>query len=90
MESFDVYLVDGRYRVACACSAFLHAAKYGAANAIILMHDYAEREHYHVVEQFADIIESSPSGKLVALKRKAMSSDDSIVQVWEKYARISD
>jgi len=26
-EPFDVYLVDGRYRVACACVSFLHAMK---------------------------------------------------------------
>jgi len=29
-EAFDVYIVDGRYRVACACLSFLHAIKHGA------------------------------------------------------------
>lgn len=28
LKAFDVYLVDGRYRVACACISFLHALKY--------------------------------------------------------------
>ena len=27
-QAFDVYLVDGRYRVACACLSFLHAIKH--------------------------------------------------------------
>ena len=86
--SFDVYLVDGRYRVACVCLAFLHAEKFGATNATVLMHDYGARPEYHVVEQFAYIFERSSSGNLVALKRNAESSVESIVQVWEKYAKV--
>jgi len=29
-KPFEVYIIDGRYRVACACVSFLHAMKYGA------------------------------------------------------------
>ena len=86
--SFDVYLVDGRYRVACVCLAFLHAEKFGAKEVIVLMHDYGARPQYHVVEQFAYIFERSSSGNLVALKRNATSSTESIVQVWEEYAKV--
>jgi hypothetical protein len=86
--SFDVYLVDGRYRVACVCLAFLHAEKFGATNATVLMHDYGARPEYHVVEQFAYIFERSSSGNLVTLKRNEESSVESIVQVWEKYAKV--
>ena len=86
--SFDVYLVDGRYRVACVCLAFLHAEKFGATDVIVLMHDYGARPQYHVVEQFAYISERSSSGKLVALKRNATSSTEIIVQVWEEYAKV--
>ena len=86
--SFDVYLVDGRYRVACVCLAFLHAEKFGATDVIVLMHDYGARPQYHVVEQFACIFERSFSGNLVALKRNATSSAEIIVQVWEEYAKV--
>mmetsp|Transcript_6464 Transcript_6464/g.26183 ORF Transcript_6464/g.26183 Transcript_6464/m.26183 type:complete len:275 (+) Transcript_6464:218-1042(+) len=86
--SFDVYLVDGRYRVACVCLAFLHAEKFGATDVIVLMHDYGARPQYHVVEQFAYIFERSSSGQLVALKRNATSSAEIIVQVWEEYAKV--
>ena len=33
---FDVYLVDGRYRVASACAAFLHASEYGKKMSLCL------------------------------------------------------
>ena len=29
MEAFDFYLIDGRYRVACACASMLHALSRG-------------------------------------------------------------
>jgi hypothetical protein len=45
----DLYLVDGRFRVACFLETLLHCK----ADAVILMHDYAPRLEYHVVEQFA-------------------------------------
>ena len=88
LSPFDVYLVDGRYRVACVCLAFLHAEKLGATNVTVLMHDYGARPQYHIVEQFAYVFERSSSGNLVALKRKAESSAESIVQVWEEYAKV--
>ena len=38
---FDVYMVDGRFRVACVLLSFLHASARGAAHdaTIVLMHD---------------------------------------------------
>lgn len=48
-RDFDLCLVDGRFRVAC----FLQALQFLRADAIIAIHDYAVRPHYHVVEEFA-------------------------------------
>ena len=44
----DTYLVDGRFRVASAMQVLLHAP----ADAVLLMHDYANRPSYHPVAEF--------------------------------------
>lgn len=38
----DLYLIDGRFRLACFAQAMLHAAD----TAFVAFHDYASREHY--------------------------------------------
>lgn len=47
-QSFDVILVDGRFRVACA----LEALRLLAPGGVVLMHDYSPRPHYHVVTKW--------------------------------------
>jgi hypothetical protein len=39
----DLYLVDGRFRLACFAQVLLHCADH----AFIAFHDYASRPHYH-------------------------------------------
>jgi len=52
---WDLIFVDGRFRAACALKAvqFIKDPK----RTKILIHDYKDRSTYHVVEQFADIVE---------------------------------
>jgi len=42
LKSFDVYLVDGRYRVSCACASFLHAWSRGGdmTKILVVVHDW--------------------------------------------------
>jgi len=47
-ESFDTFMIDGRFRVAC----FLQVVLRAPPHATILIHDYASRPAYHVVEPF--------------------------------------
>ena len=77
-ERFDVYLVDGRFRVACACRALLH----GGYNALVLIHDF-KRSEYQVILQIAYRVEQTNS--LVVLKRREDASDDAIVSLWGQY-----
>jgi hypothetical protein len=48
---FDVYLIDGRYRVACAMAAFLHAGTSAAESAsgskgpVVIIHDCFHQDH---------------------------------------------
>ena len=51
-----VVLVDGRFRVACFLHALLSINPEDGSNTQILIHDYG-RTGYHVVEDFADIVE---------------------------------
>jgi hypothetical protein len=45
----DLYLVDGRFRVACFAQIVLHCRP----DAIIGFHDFASRRHYHCVREIA-------------------------------------
>ena len=51
-----VVLVDGRFRVACFLKMLNSMAPEDLKRTQILLHDY-ERMEYHVVEEFADLIE---------------------------------
>lgn len=89
LAPFDVYFVDGRYRVACVCVSFLHASKFGRLDSLVLMHDYKERKLYHAVEQIADIVERSRHGKLVVLRRSKSTTDEQIEAIWNAFYNIT-
>jgi hypothetical protein len=46
---FDVYMVDGRWRVPCVIASFLHASSRGADHqqTIVLLHDCFIKEHWN-------------------------------------------
>ena len=75
---FDVYLVDGRFRVACACQAFLH----GRADSLVMVHDFG-RDAYQVLLTLADKIEQERD--LSVLRRKTTVGDKEIRKIWEDY-----
>lgn len=82
--SFDIYLVDGRFRVACACRAFLH----GHINSEIIVHDFS-RQQYHVLFEISTL-SSHVNNNIVSLKRKPEITDVTILQMWEKYKYTKD
>ena len=45
----DLYLIDGRFRVACFTQVLLHAGD----DALVAFHDYAPRPHYHRIADIA-------------------------------------
>lgn len=49
----DVILVNGLFRVACVLESLLSLSP--LSNTRIMLDDYVDRPHYHVVEQFADV-----------------------------------
>ena len=82
-EPFDVYFVDGRFRVACALQAFLH----GHENSLVLMHDF-NRKEYHVILDVADMLHRK--GNLAVLARKSNVKDEEILSMYEIYQYIPD
>ena len=52
---FDVVLVDGRFRVACALSAHKMLKE---SNGILVVHDYTNRPHYHLIGRYYTKIDS--------------------------------
>ena len=54
----DFILVDGRFRVACVVKVLMELHD---SQPIIAIHDYADRECYHVVEEFMDVLEQVDS-----------------------------
>lgn len=64
-SSADLYMVDGRFRLACFLQVLLHAP----ADAVILIHDYVTRPSYHFVEQFTR--ELCRVDELAAFQRRA-------------------
>lgn len=63
--SFDVVLVDGRFRA----STLLTLALMLGENAIVLVHDYARRHGYSIAEKYFDAVERVNT--LAVLKRRA-------------------
>lgn len=48
-NNVDLFMVDGRFRVACFIQCLLH----GRSDSLIVIHDFADREYYHHVRRVA-------------------------------------
>ncbi len=96
---FDVYMVDGRYRLACMLIAFLHASARGAdpSRTKVLLHDcYKEgegpklldRPQYRKADHLLDLVEHS-GRKLCVYKRKRTTTDQQLLDLWlEEYREV--
>ena len=80
-DPFDVYLVDGRFRVACVMASFLHAMDTGAImnKTRVLLHDFKMREkrqEYGVVKNVAKVERQLGKGLLVLSKLQSATQAD--------------
>jgi hypothetical protein len=86
--AFDVYMVDGRYRIPCVLASFLHASSRSvnsdASNTVVLLHD-RHREYYHAVDDLFEIECSEAERRLCALRRLPTTTDQDLMQAWQKY-----
>lgn len=63
-KDWDVILIDGRFRVACALQAILNSKK----NVKILMHDFNNRPEYHDILRFLDIVDTADTMCMFKIK----------------------
>jgi hypothetical protein len=100
---FDVYTVDGRYRVACMMLAFLHASARGAQKdaTIVLLHDCYDKERsgsnynhnarrsiYDKASHLLELVDHS-GYRLCVYKRKSDTTDEQLLEIWKSIFRKS-
>ncbi len=83
-KNVDTVLVDGRFRVACVLNTILNCS----AGVIIIIHDFWNRKHYHVVLKYLDTIEKTHT--LGVFKIKQNINIDEIKCLYEEYKYIPD
>jgi hypothetical protein len=99
MEAFDVYMVDGRFRIPCVFLSFLHASSRGAnpKDTIVLIHDCYKKglsdekhkalrasRHYHVLDETLELVDHSHQ-LLCVYKRKESTTDDMLLDFYRRY-----
>lgn len=65
-KRIDFILIDGRFRVACCLKCFDIINN----NCIIAFDDFLNRNHYHVVLDYYEIVEKTTDNTMVILKKR--------------------
>jgi len=96
LEPFDVYMVDGRWRIPCMLLSFMHASARGAnpRDTTVLLHDClklgapGERLEYRAANNLLQMVRHSGE-RLCAYKRLPSTTDADLLALWkDKYAMI--
>ncbi|WP_022852612.1 hypothetical protein [Thermodesulfatator atlanticus] len=66
-QKIDLVLIDGRFRVACALKTILKC--YGNENIKILIHDFWNRNQYHIVLKYLEVLDKVEKLGLFSIKR---------------------
>ena len=91
-KPFELYMVDGRWRLPCALVAFLHASAKGTTpserSPKVLIHDYSrhesiDRKIYRRIEEVAELVTHS-GGMLAVFQRKMDVTDEDILRLWNE------
>lgn len=64
-KTFDAVLIDGRARPECA----KYVKQYLKKNAYVFVHDYWERERYHMIASIYELVDSVKTGQSLAVFR---------------------
>ncbi|MEI7125036.1 tetratricopeptide repeat protein [Pectobacterium versatile] len=88
-RTFNLILVDGRFRVACTLNAIKHILekKKNIADAVIFIHDFWNRPDYHIVLAFLEKLKIAESAGSFKIKNDINIS--SLNEVLEKYKYIA-
>lgn len=91
---FEVYFVDGRFRIGCVLTSFLHAAARGAldqSGTTVLLHDCDDRPRYYIVDglfnrQVVVVPNRTDSSKLCSFHRRPETTDEMIFLAWNNFS----
>lgn len=65
-NSFDLVLIDGRFRVACTCQTLLRCKN---ENVLLVIHDFWNRPVYHIVLDFLEVADKADTLAVCKLKK---------------------
>jgi hypothetical protein len=82
-KEIDLILIDGRFRVACCLKCFDVITN----DCAIAFDDFLNREEYHVVLDYYDIVEKTEDERMVILKKK-VTINSVPKELIEKYENI--
>jgi len=80
---FDVYMVDGRYRVACLLASFLHSSARGGEDPTVLLHD-CKREWLQLAAKHFNVTRKE-GADICVYKRKESTTDEELIEEWKKH-----
>lgn len=78
LSQIDTIFIDGRFRVACALNAILHCPK-----SLIIIHDFFNRPHYHILLDFLECIDSA--NNLGIFQAKPTLNKQDIIKLLQDY-----
>lgn len=73
----DLIMIDGRFRVACCLKCWEHIDE----ETVIFFDDFLNREYYHIVLNYYDIIEKGT--RAVVLKKKDNQPTKDVIEFYE-------
>jgi protein O-GlcNAc transferase len=81
-HTFDLILIDGRYRVACCLKAFQTIRD----DCLIIFDDFLDRPAYHVVLDYYTIVEQTSDIRMVILKKRidVMAPSAALIEKYER------
>lgn len=79
-KNIDLVMIDGRFRVACCLKSLKAISK----DCVVCFDDFLNREKYHVVLKYFDVIEKTSSNRMVFLKKKDnVQIDEQVIRKYE-------
>lgn len=78
-DSYDLVLIDGRFRVACAAIVCLHPknSKY------ICFDDFVDRPQYHVIKPFIEVIQTVEN--MIVCRPKPSNNREDLQKLYDEY-----
>ena len=85
-DFFEVYMIDGRFRVACAALAFMHANATGGdiSSVKVILHDKdMDRRGYGVLLDYTNII--AETSQMWVLQLKPNTTEQDLYELWQNH-----